>query len=376
MKTVGFDLTFISSERIVGSAKFIQRLIREMMKRELHFKCIFYIQSNIPLDLFGIPANKTGIEIVRVPHMVGKYRRILFQQTLFYIYLKKCDVLYGFCTYLPVFARAKKIITLHDMLPFVFTKKHSLFRRLFIIDFTKFIAKKAAHIVTVSEYSKKDILNILRKKEQDISIIYNFICPEEKVIKGNTTGDDGNIQTADGIIHLKKPYICTVSSLQPGKNLASLIKAFNLFHKKNPQYSLYISGGKGWGYQELFELVEQSEANDYIHFTGYVEDEELDKIYSGCVGVAYVSYFEGFGIPPLEGFHHAKPCVASNVTSLPEVVGNAGILIDPYNIYSIVDGLEKLISKRNDFDDDICLQLSKFSADKETSKFIKLLENL
>lgn len=247
MKTVGFDLTFVSSENIVGSAKFIQRLIREMMKTKLEFKCVFYLQSNIPIELFGIPEDNPDVEIVRVPHMVGKYKRILFQQTLFYFYLKKQDVLYGYCTYLPLFARAKKIITLHDMLPFAFTKKHSLLRRLFIIDFTKLIAKKAAHIVTVSEYSKKDIIRFLNKKEDDVTIVHNFICADEKVIRGESVGEDGVIQTVDGPLLLQKPYICTVSSLQPGKNLASLIKAFVDFHKKIRNFICIYLGKKVGG---------------------------------------------------------------------------------------------------------------------------------
>lgn len=376
MKTIGFDLTFISGTNIVGSAKFIQRLIKEMMKRQLDFRCVFYLQKEIPLSLFDIPEDNPNIKIVRVPKLKGRFQRILFQQTLFYFYLKKCDVLYGYCTYLPLFSRSKKIITLHDMLPFAFNKKHSFFRRLFIIDFTRYIASKVDHIVTVSEYSKKDIKKYLNKKDKDITIISNFICDDEKVIRGNSSGEEQEISTMEGPLKLNKPYFCTVSSLQPGKNLASLIRAFCKFHESKPEYSLYICGGKGWGYEELFKLVVEFKAEEYIHFTGYVADEELDKIYTDCVGVAYVSYFEGFGIPPLEGFYHNKACIASNTTSLPEVVGDAGILIDPYNIKSIENGFYSFIDGQNDFSVEIEKQIIKFSPDKETNKFIRLLQSL
>lgn len=344
-----------------------------MMKRHLDFRCVFYLQSGIPLSLFDIPEDNPNVTIVRIPKLKGRFQRILFQQTLFYFYLKRCDVLYGYCTYLPLFARSKKIITLHDMLPFAFSKKHSFFRRLFIIDFTKYIASKVDHIVTVSEYSKKDIKRYLNKQDSEITIISNFICDGEKVIQGNSSGEEHEIRTKEGIMKLNQPYFCTVSSLQPGKNLASLIKAFCKFHRSYPEYSLYICGGKGWGYEELFNIVKEVNAEDYVHFTGYVEDEELDKIYTDCVGVAYVSYFEGFGIPPLEGFYHNKACIASNTTSLPEVVGDAGVLVNPYSVESITEGFQTLVENQYTFQSRIKKQKEKFSSNKETQKFLSLL---
>ena len=189
MRTIGFDLTFISSSNLVGSSKFIQRLLKEIMRGEYGCKYIFYLQKGIDAALFNIDESRADVEIVRVPRLVGRVKRILFQQTLFYGYLRKSDVIYNFCTYLPLFCRAKKIITLHDMLPFAFTKKHSLMRRLFIVDFTKLIARRAAHIVTVSQNSKNDIIKYLGKEESDITVISNFIGRDEAVIKGEKAQD-------------------------------------------------------------------------------------------------------------------------------------------------------------------------------------------
>lgn len=371
MKTIGFDLTCVSSSKIVGSDKYIQRLIKQMMTRELGFKCVFYIQKQVDPKVFGINEKNKDVLVIKVPTLTNPIKRILFQQTLFYFYLKKMDLMYSNGTYLPLFANCKKIITLHDLLPFAFKKKHSLLRRLFIVEFTKIISKRVCHVITVSENSKKDILKYLKKKEEDISIVYNFINPDEEVIRGKECVNN-IISTTEGDMPLNKPYICTVSSLQPGKNLANLIKAFIKFHNAYPKYTLYICGGKGWGYQELFDIVKDNKAQDYIKFTGYVSDAVLDTIYSDCEAVAYVSYFEGFGIPPLEGFHHGKPCVASNTTSLPEVVGKAGVLVDPYDVDSISNGLNQVISNK------ICIkeinnQRDKFNFAIETNKFIRIM---
>lgn len=376
MKRIAFDLTPISTDNIVGSAKFVQRIIHRLMAMETGFSYIFYLQKHINPALLGIEGGRKDVEIIFVPSLRSRFKRILFQQTLFYFYIKKSDIIYSYCTYIPLLARAKRIITLHDLLPFSFNKKHSWFRRNFIKAFTKLASARANHIVTVSEYSKKDIMHFLNKEENKITVVYNFIGAEEDVIKGRKLGEDRKIATKEGPMTVCKPYICTVSSLQPGKNLASLIKAFYMFHKHNPKYHLYICGGKGWGYKELYTLTSELNLMHYVHFTGYIKDEELDKVYSECDAVAYVSYFEGFGIPPLEGFYHNKPCIASNTTSLPEVVGDGGILVDPYDVESIATGLFKVLNSEKDFSHSIKKQIEKFSSEKEIIKIIDLFNQI
>ena len=121
--------------------------------------------------------------------------------------------------------------------------------------------------------------------------------------------------------------------MQPAKNIDGLIDAFHLFHLENPSFYLYIVGSKGWNYRNLFTQVEKYNLEDRVIFTGYLDDSELSILYSKCIGVVYVSFYEGFGIPPLEGFYHNKSCVASNTSSIPEVVGKAGVLVDPYGIF-------------------------------------------
>lgn len=375
MKTIAFNMVGISDSNLVGSTKYIQRLLLEMLNRNLDFKYVFYFQEHIDVTLFGIDEGREDITVIRVPSMLSRWKRMLFFQTSFYKYLKPVDVFYSPDTYLPLFARGKKIITLHDLLPFSFKKKHSLARRLFIVSFTRVMAKIAEHILTVSEYSRNDIIKFLNVRKEKVSIIYNFIIPNEKVVRGHSM-TNGTIGLKDRLIEIKSPYICTVSSLQPGKNLQGLIKGFSKFHEVYPTYHLYICGGKGWGYEMLYELVKVLNAEDFIHFTGYLKDEELDKLYTGCDAVAYVSFFEGFGIPPLEGFIHGKPCVASNVSSLPEVVGKAGVLINPYAPDSIAAGLCEIIENKSNYLQFIREQIKKFDPEIETDKFISLLQKI
>ena len=123
--------------------------------------------------------------------------------------------------------------------------------------------------------------------------------------------NETNLLVNDGIsLRLDVPFFVTVSTLQPAKNIDGLIKAFILFKKKNPSYYLYIVGNKGWNYSGLFDLVKQNNMEKYVFFSGYLDDVSLSTLYSYSKGIIYVSFYEGFGIPPLEGFYHGKSCVA------------------------------------------------------------------
>jgi glycosyltransferase involved in cell wall biosynthesis len=237
---------------------------------------------------------------------------------------------------------------------------------------TRICAKKANHIVTVSENSKSDIIEYLSISPQKITVIYNFILESEDVCKQGD-GDSCIIAKNGDILMINKPFFVSVSTLQPGKNIEGLITAFSAFSEKNPQYYLYIVGNKGWGYDSIFKVARKLNICDKVFFTGYVDDSNLAKLYSNCEGVVYVSFYEGFGIPPLEGFYHNKACVVSDTSSLPEVVGQAGILVNPYNTTSIKDGLESFIQNKCHLERHIPTQISKFNSDIQVLKFKNVL---
>ena len=108
---------------------------------------------------------------------------------------------------------------------------------------------------------------------------------------------------------------------------------------------------------------------DKVFFLGYLDDKKLSTLYSACIGVAYVSFYEGFGIPPLEGFYHNKVCIASSTSSIPEVVGKAGILVNPHEISSIYLGLKLFLKEKEKLTKYIPEQLRKFNPQKQIQVF-------
>lgn len=361
MKSIAINLISFTSSKSIGTLVYIKRLIAEISKSKTEYTFIFYCQKKFDISCFKLPINH---KIVRVPQFRSSLFRILFEQSLFYFYLKRSDFFYTPCLSMPLFIRSIKILTIHDMVPFIIQGKYSLFRKYYIQWMTRACTHFSDLILTVSENSKNDIVKILRVKESKIRIVYNFISENEEVIQSGSIPDYFMSR-----FDFENPFFLNVSTLQPGKNIEGLISAFNIFTQKNNTYNLYIVGNKGWGYDNIYRLVEKYGLEKKIFFTGYLDDKELGYLYELCYGVVYVSFYEGFGIPPLEGFYHNKPCIASNNSSLPEVVGSAAVLVDPYSVESISMGFSEYIKKEMELRSNIKLSIDKFNPLEQVRKF-------
>ena len=365
MIIVNVNLIGFSSNKSVGTLIYAKRLFKQIYKIEnSNFCFIFYKQKQFDLSDWCLPLNS---EIIEVPNMKSPLLRRLYEHTLFRLKLKKAD--YIFTPYLTVpflFTNSKQIVTIHDMVPFMLPNKYNSFK-LSLLKFETIIASVlSSKIVTVSENSKKDICFITKIDNNKVHVIYNFIRNDELVVLGKN-----NVVMLEQF-GLCKPYFLTVATLQPGKNIERLIRSFGHFIQTNPEFQLCIVGNKGWGFTSIFEEVKKYHLEDKIIFTGYVNDEILDILYTNSFGVAYVSLYEGFGIPPLEGFYHNKPAIVSNNSSLPEVVGNAAIMVDPTDEEAIARGFAEFLNERNELKGQIQNQLDKFNPEKIVLDFLNL----
>lgn len=241
----------------------------------------------------------------------------------------------------PLFAKNKVVITIHDLafksLKDVFTWKTVLWKTFT----TNLSIKKADKIIAITKFTKSEILKHYPKVNKDkISVIYNgFNNFSEELI------NEYNVQ--DIIKNINKPYILTVSTISPRKNIDGLIKAFNNV-KDKIQEKLVIVGNNGWMYEEVFKLVDELKLNNRIVFTGKINDDELKYLYKNAKLFTYLSLYEGFGFPPLEAMTYEVPCIVSNTSSIPEVVGDAAIKVDPKNIDEISKSIQQLMLNGNE----------------------------
>lgn len=198
--------------------------------------------------------------------------------------------------------------------------------------FPKF-ANKASRIATVSEFSKKDISETYKVSPDKIDVVYNgcntMYGPVDELTKSFTRAKWTN----------GKPYFLFVGSLHPRKNLFNLLKAFDVFRKRNQDdFKMLIVGNFMWK-NDLKEFLNTLTHKDDVIFAGRLSNEELKPVLASAAALTFVPFFEGFGIPILEGFYSEIPVITSNVTSMPEVAGDAALLADPDNVDSIADAM-------------------------------------
>jgi glycosyltransferase involved in cell wall biosynthesis len=198
-------------------------------------------------------------------------------------------------------------------------------------------ARAATRIATVSEYSKNDIAGSYGIDPAKIDVVYNgvneFFRPLDEY-----TQDQARKKFSYG-----KPYFLFVGSLHPRKNAVRLIEAFTLFKSRHSSpVKLVFSGPSLWGLKEIHKAIEASSAKEDLVFTGRLSNEDLAQVTGSALALAYVPYYEGFGIPLIEAMTAGVPVISSNVTSLPEVTADAGLLVDPMNKEAIADAMARL----------------------------------
>lgn len=258
-----------------------------------------------------------------------------------YLRRKKIEIFHSPAFFLPVFKlRTKKIVTIPDLAVFkypdAFPCKFSKYLQFMI----KQSVKRADRIIAVSNFVKDEIINLLRVKEEKISVIYlgidpPFIPPSEREAERID-----NFREARG---LSRGFILYAGTIEPRKNIINLIRAFSILKQEGFKHKLVLGGKKGWLYEDIFKESENSRFKEDIIFTEYIPDEELRLYYSSCDTFVYPSIYEGFGLPPLEAMSCAAPVVVSDIPVFREVLGDAPIFVDAYRPESIAEGIDKIL---------------------------------
>jgi glycosyltransferase involved in cell wall biosynthesis len=242
----------------------------------------------------------------------------------------------------PLFCPVPVIATIHDLafehMPETFTRRGSLQLKFTV----RWTAKRAARIATVSEYSRQDLIKTYRLPPEKVVVTHNGIGP---IFSPQPASDDEGLKLRQRF-GIERDFILAVGSLQPRKNLVRLIKAYSELRRRldDFKYQLVIVGRKRWLSSEIFAEVRKQDWGRDVIVTGYVQDEDLPAFYRAASAFAYPSLFEGFGIPPLEAMACGTPVVTSNTSSLPEVAGDAALLIDPYDDEGLANALLRIVN--------------------------------
>lgn len=197
-------------------------------------------------------------------------------------------------------------------------------------------AKKATRIATVSNYSKKDIVRQYGIDTDKIDVVYNGVGEHFTPVLTDLQVTVRKVHTDD------QPYFVYVGSLHPRKNISRLLLAFEEFRKESEPCKLVIVGERYWWNKDMEEVYQGLKHKDEVVFLGHLHKDELNNIIGSALAMTYISYFEGFGIPALEAMKCEVPLIAANATSLPEVVGDAGLMVDPYSVEEITEAMARI----------------------------------
>ncbi len=231
----------------------------------------------------------------------------------------------------------KRLVTIHDMIPFVHPETHTSLTNLL---FHHYIRRSLAYvdgIITVSEASKRDILRFYQIPDDRVHVIYNGVAPEF------SPRPRCEVESAMRRYRISGPYILSVGALQERKNLATLFRAYRQLLENGVRHQLVIVGKEAWRTEGTFRALRELGLEEQVVLTGFVDDADLPAIYSGADVFVFPSLYEGFGLPPLEAMACGTPVITANTSSLPEIVGDAGVLVDATDVQGFMAGIQTIL---------------------------------
>lgn len=233
----------------------------------------------------------------------------------------------------------RRVVTIHDAFAYVYPEKHNKLDNWRYRWMLPLATRKADMVLTDSQNSLNDIQRYLKVPSNKIRAIPCAVDPRFKPIPESL--ERQLILTKYGI---KRPYLLYVGGINARKNIARLFEAYDKVRETFSDVTLVIGGKRQWQTGEIDATFKRLGLEEHVIFTGYVDDADLPGLYSAAEAFVFPSLYEGFGLPPLEAMACGTPVVTSNVSSLPEVVGEAAIKIDPYNIEALASAIIQVLS--------------------------------
>ena len=305
-------------------------------KKDYYFYTPGRIGNTIMTDIEGTLLEKPGTPIQ------NNTLRILWEQIVLPIYSRKdrLDLFHYTDHALSLLSRkCPIIITVHDIayirFPDLLNKARQVYKKYILME----SIKRASIIIADSYSTKRDIVEFFGINGKKIKVVHLGVESRFRPVS--------NVEEYRLKNNLPSKMILNVGTLEPRKNVVTLMKAFKkLMEKDVDGYKLVIAGDKGWLYEQIFNEVEHSDLKKEILFLGVVKDEDLPMLYNCADIFVYPSLYEGFGLPPLEAMACGVPVITSNISSLPEVVGDAGIMVDPTDVNSLCEAMHSVLTNK------------------------------
>ncbi len=271
--------------------------------------------------------------------------RILWEQAIQPWALRRAgvDLLHGLALIGPLLSGRPLVITIHDLSFLHYPQSFHALKRLYLKLFTRLSVRRAQRVIAISDSTRQDIIEQYGVPSETVDLIYYGSNPAFRPLPAEKVAQFRSDQG------LPERFILFVGTLEPRKNVVRLIEAYSRLPASN-RPPLMLIGAKGWLYDSVFARVDELDLSDAVRFVGYVPGNSLPWWYNAADLFVYPSIYEGFGLPPLEAMACGTPVVTSKASSLPEVVGTAGLLVDPTSTESLASAMEQVLSDQGERD--------------------------
>jgi glycosyltransferase involved in cell wall biosynthesis len=263
----------------------------------------------------------------------------------------------------------KKVTTVHDLIGMIYPENLGKASRFYWQKWLPACVRNSDMTIAISEKTRSDMVRLLGIPEEKIKVIYEAAAENFVPVK-----DGAEFERVRERYSLPGNFMLNVGTVEPRKNLPLLLEAFSGYlDRSGSELELVISGKKDWGYDRVIAKIEELGLGSKVKFTDYVEDRDMAALYSLAKFFVFPSLYEGFGLPVLEAMACGRPVICSNSSSLPEVAGEAAVLVDPSDVKEMERAIERFdidARAREDFSSRAALQAAKFSWKKTADKTV------
>ncbi|PWH20482.1 MAG: glycosyltransferase family 1 protein [Ardenticatenia bacterium] len=252
--------------------------------------------------------------------------RIVWEQLVLPELLRRAgvEVLHAMAFVIPLLARCPSVVTIYDLSFLRYPQVFRPFNRWYLSRFTPLSARRARRVIAISESTRQDVIQYLRVAPDCVDVIHCGVSPAFRPLPAR------EVERFRREHQLPEPFVLFVGTLEPRKNVDLLVRAYARWRARDTQAPrLVIAGAKGWYFETIFRTVAHLGLDDTVFFPGYISAEDLPLWYNAAGLFVYPSLFEGFGLPVLEAMACGTPVICSNASSLPEVAGDAAVLVAP-----------------------------------------------
>jgi glycosyltransferase involved in cell wall biosynthesis len=336
---IGVDASRALKSDLTGTERYSLEIIRHLLalpEARCH-EWRLYTPTQPPTDLFPIDEQNVQYRVLPATRL-WTHRALAWE-----VVRHPPDVLFipaHVIPLLPPFLLPATVVTLHDVGYRYFPEAHSLSQRIYLDLSTRWSAAVARRVIAVSQFTANDLERFYGAPAGKIRVIYEAV---EARMRG---GVDARMRVSPqdwGAGGTARSYALYLGTIQPRKNLARLIEAYGLLlQREGVEWDLVLAGKRGWLSEHLYDLARQGGFAERVHFLGYVPEDEAQALMQNARFFAFPSLFEGFGLPVLEAQQKGVPVMCSNNSALPEVAGDAAILVDPDDVEAIADAMLQL----------------------------------